>query len=68
MPLDEIDKNLLPNFCPMKTNGETIKSVIKEYEENNIKKIYVPATITEKEAYEYVRGTLMAIRPRINEI
>jgi len=68
MPLEEINKNLLPDFCPMKTNEEIVKSTIEKYEEDGVKKIYVPATVTEKEAYEYVRGALMAVRPRIKEI
>ncbi|MGQ9551623.1 MAG: DUF1847 domain-containing protein [Candidatus Bathycorpusculaceae bacterium] len=68
MPLENINKNLLPNFCPIKTNEETIKSVIDKYGEEDVKKIYVPATITEKEAYEFIRGTLMAVRPRIKEL
>jgi len=68
MSLERINKNLLPNFCPMKTNEETVKSVIDKYGEEDVKKIYVPATITEKEAYEFIRGTLMAVRPRIKEL
>ena len=68
MPLEEINKELLPNFCPMKTNEEIVKSAIEKYGEDDVKKIYVPATVTEKEAYEYVRGALMAVRPRIKEI
>ncbi|MEM3623632.1 MAG: DUF1847 domain-containing protein [Candidatus Bathyarchaeia archaeon] len=68
MPFEEIDKNLLPNFCPMKTSEKIIKSAIEKYAEDDVKKIYVPATITEKEAYEFVRGALMAVRPRIKEI
>jgi len=68
MPLEEISKELLPDFCPMKTNEEKVKSAIEKYGEDDVKKIYVPATITEKEAYEYVRGALIAVRPRIKEI
>jgi len=68
MPLEEISKDLLPDFCPMKTNEEIVKSAIEKYGEDGVKKIYVPATVTEKEAYEYVRGALMAVRPRIKEI
>ena len=68
MPLEEISKELLPDFCPMKTNEKIIKSAIEKYGEDGVKKIYVPATVTEKEAYEYVRGALMAVRPRIKEI
>ena len=67
MPLEEINKELLPVFCPMKTNEEIVKSAIEKYGEDGVKKIYVPATVTEKEAYEYVRGALMAVRPRIKE-
>lgn len=68
MPLEEIKKDLLPSFCPMKTNEEIIRSAIAKYNEEYVKKIYVPATMTEKEAYEVVRGTLMAVRPRIKEL
>jgi uncharacterized metal-binding protein len=68
MPLEGINKNLLPDFCPMKTNEETTKSVIDRYGEDGVKKIYVPATITEKEAYEFIRGALMAVRPGIKEL
>jgi len=68
MPLEEISKDLLPDFCPMKTNEKIVKSAIEKYGEDGVKKIYVPATVTEKEAYEHVRGALMAVRPRIKEI
>jgi uncharacterized metal-binding protein len=68
LPLEEVNVELLPSFCPMKTSKETIKSAIATYGEEHVKRIYVPATITEKEAYENVRGALMAVRPRIKEI
>jgi uncharacterized metal-binding protein len=67
-PLEEIDKGVLPSFCPMKNSIETIRSAVKQYGEDGVKRIYVPATITEKEAYEVVRGALMAVRPRIKEL
>jgi uncharacterized metal-binding protein len=68
MPLEEIAKDSLPRFCPMKNSMETIKSAVRQYGEDYVKRIYVPATITEKEAYEVVRGALMAVRPRIKEL
>ena len=68
MALEEINKTVLPEYCPMKTSEELIKSVIERYGQDNVKRIYVPATITEKEAYESVRGVLMAVRPRIKEL
>jgi uncharacterized metal-binding protein len=52
----------------MKTSEETINSVIKKYGQNDVKRIYVPATITEKEAYETIRGVRMAVRPRVKEL
>jgi len=52
----------------MKTSEEAIKSVIEKYGLDDIKRIYVPATITEKEAYESIRGVRMAVRPRIKEL
>jgi hypothetical protein len=60
VPLEIIQKDTLPEFCPMKTSEETIKKVIERYGKDDVKRIYVPATITEKEAYECVRGVRIA--------
>lgn len=68
IPPDKITKEALPRFCPMKTNGNKIEGLTKRYEQDHIKRIYVPATVTEKEAYEWVRGVCMAVRPRIKEL
>jgi uncharacterized metal-binding protein len=68
MPGDEVSKNVLPKFCPMKINEITIKAVTERYGQENVRKIYVPATVTEKEAYELIRGVRMAVRPRIKEL
>jgi len=67
-PLSKVKKDTLPEYCPMKTSEETIKSTIKRYGQNDVIGIYVPATITEKEAYETIRGVRMAVRPRIKEL
>ncbi|MEM2780117.1 MAG: DUF1847 domain-containing protein [Candidatus Bathyarchaeia archaeon] len=56
------------SFCPMKNNKEIINAAIAMYGKDDIKRIYVSATITEKEAYENVRGVVMAVRPRIKEL
>jgi len=68
LSLEEIDKDTLPEYCPMKTSEELIKSVTEKYGLDNVKRIYVPAAITEKEAYESIRGVRMAVRPRIKEL
>jgi hypothetical protein len=52
MPFERINKDTLPEFCPMKTSEETIKKVIERYGKDDTKRVYVPATITEKEACE----------------
>ena len=65
---EELDKKLLPAFCPMKTSKESLTRTIKKYKMEGTKRIYIPATITEKQAYEEVRGIQMAVRPRIKEI
>ena len=67
-PLEEINKEVLPEYCPMKASEEVIKSVVERYAKDNVKKIYIPATVTEKEAYETIRGVRMAVRPRIKEL
>jgi uncharacterized metal-binding protein len=65
---ERINKDTLPEFCPMKTSGETIKKVIERYGKDEVRRIYVPATVTEKEAYDCIRGVRMAVRPRIKEL
>lgn len=67
-PLEEIRKDILPEYCPMRISEETVKSAVKRYGHNDVMKIYVPATVTEKEAYETIRGVRMAVRPRIKEL
>jgi len=52
IPIGEISKEMLPKFCPMKTSVNTVRSVTERYEEDEVRKIYVPPTVTEKEAYE----------------
>ncbi len=64
---EQYSKNL-PRFCPMRTNIESIEKSVKRYREQTISRIYLPATITEKEAYQNVRGTRIAVRPRIKEV
>jgi uncharacterized metal-binding protein len=66
--IDEINENNLPDYCPMKSCKKLIHSVISKYNSKKVKELYVPATITEKEAYEYVRGIRMGVRPRIKEL
>jgi len=68
LPFEEINRDMLPEYCPMKTSEEVITSVIEKYALDDVKRIYVPATITEKEAYESIRGVRMAVRPRIKEL
>jgi uncharacterized metal-binding protein len=68
MPGDEVSKNLLPKFCPMKINENAIKTATDRYGQENVRKIYIPSTVTEKEAYEWIRGVRMAVRPRIKEL
>jgi uncharacterized metal-binding protein len=67
-PLRKVKKDILPEYCPMKTSEKTIESTVKRYGQDDVIGIYVPATITEKEAYEKIRGVRMAVRPRIKEL
>ena len=64
----KFSKDTLPDFCPMKTMENIIQTAVKKYAEEEVKSIYVPATITEKEGYEIVRGKLIPVRPRIREL
>ena len=67
-PLEQINKEILPEYCQMRTSADTIRAAIERYGQDKVKSIYVTATITEKEAFETIRGVRMAVRPRIKEI
>ena len=65
---EKFETSVLPMFCPMRNEKELIRNAVARYDENCLKHLYLAATIGEKEAYEKVRGTTMAVRPRIREI
>jgi uncharacterized metal-binding protein len=67
-PMEKISKDTLPANCPMKISPETVINSGKRYKDDDVRRLYVPATITEKEAYQVVRGVRMAVRPRIKEL
>jgi len=67
-PIDKLKMQVLPENCPMRTSQEVITEVVTRYAEAEVRDLYKPATIAEKEAYESVRGTTMAVRPRIKEL
>jgi uncharacterized metal-binding protein len=52
----------------MKNSPDLIEAAVKKYSTEEVRSIYIPATVTEKEAYETVRGVRMGVRPRIKEI
>ena len=66
--MEQINKEALPDNCPMRISTDTINSTIEKYRTEEVKSTYIPATITEKEAYETIRDVRMAVRPRIKEI
>ena len=66
--MERLDKNTLPEFCPMKTSEDLVKSTRDMYDQDRIRKIYVPATETATNTYQVIRGARMAVRPRIKEI
>jgi len=67
-PMDRISRDALPANCPMRTSPETIAKSVERYKDDDVSRLYVPATVTEKEAYHMVRGVRMAVRPRIKEL
>lgn len=62
------DKGTLPDFCPMRVADEIIRKTAARYRGKSVKKIYVAATQTEKEAYKWVDGKLTPVRPRVKEL
>lgn len=68
MSIENLDKDILPKNCPIKASPEINKQSVEWYKEDAVRRLYIPATITEKEAYQCVRGVVMAVRPRIKEL
>ncbi len=68
MSLEEIEKKRLPINCPIRVNPEVVIEAVKCYGDEDTMKLYIPATITEKEAYQTIRGSVMAVRPRIKKL
>jgi len=67
-PMEKLNMDRLPSSCPMRINPEIVMSSVRQYKEEDVKRLYIPATITEKEAYQSIRGVIMAVRPRIKEL
>ena len=66
--IEKLNRSTLPENCPIRTSSDIYKQSLVEYMEDPVRRLYVPATIAEKEAYQRIRGTLMAVRPRIKEL
>lgn len=66
--IDEVNKDALPKNCPIKTSREVTRLSVERYKDETVRRLYIPATITEKEAYQRVRGVVMAVRPRVKEL
>jgi len=67
-PLSELKVSALPEFCPMRSSRDLIERMPAEYGKGEVRAVYHPATVTEKEAYQQVRGARMAVRPRVKEL
>jgi uncharacterized metal-binding protein len=52
----------------MKTMDNIIQKAVEEYSHDDVKSIYIQAAITEKEAFEVMRGKRIPVRPRIREL
>jgi uncharacterized metal-binding protein len=67
-PFEKLNRGTLPKNCPMRISPQTVEAIVKRYREPVSKKLYVSATTAEREAYETVRGAVMAVRPRVKEL
>ncbi len=65
---EQVDKNDLPDYCPMMTNEDIIKKARKRYLDKDLNQFYSLTTLNEKEAYEVVRKNRIPVRPRIKEL
>jgi len=52
----------------MKNKQEIIRKAVEKYREEDNRLLYLNSTITEKQAYQMIRGRIISIRPRMLEI
>ena len=64
----EANLDSLPDFCPMRIMPHVIEKALEQYSRENFKRFYVSSAWTEKQAYEWVRGQLVPVWPRIREV
>jgi len=62
------DEKVLPDFCPLRTFREVVRSVKAKYGDEEVNKIYLAAAETEKRSYMPIEGELTPIKPRIREL
>lgn len=62
------DEGVLPDYCPMKNKRQLLLKAQERYNDEDIKGIYPPATVNEREAYKWIEGRLTPVRPRIKEL
>jgi len=67
------DSESLPSFCPMKNHPDLIQEALKEYEGEEIKRIYPVSTMIERDAYNWKEARAgvepqKPVRPRIREV
>jgi len=65
---EKLNNDALPKNCPIKTSPEVSKQSANLYKEDVVRRLYIPATITEQETYQRIRGVMMAVRPRVKEL
>jgi len=67
---ESFKKEELPDFCPMKysENQTLIEKSRNEAKNEKNKEKFAASALVEKEAYEIVRGKIIAVRPRIKEL
>jgi len=67
---ESFKKEELPDFCPMKysENQTLIEKSRNEAKNKKNKEKFAASALVEKEAYEIVRGKIIAVRPRIKEL
>ncbi len=50
--MEELNRDILPDNCPIKLSPQIIQSTVERYALDEVKRVYIPATITEKNGWE----------------
>ena len=67
-PLEKLNADALPEYCPMRSNPDVIKRSANRYSDDDVKETYVNAAATQKAATPTILGVPRVVKSRIEQL